>query len=94
MNEIEAEKCSIKSEPGDKLFVFYLGMFENEEMFDYRIKRKNNDKGFSFILGEGNVIKGWDQVSLKVSPILAGVTLAYCSDLTNLSLLYNLDLSG
>ena len=54
----------MKSRDGDKLFVFYLGMFDDETVFDGRVKRKRSDKGFSFTLGQGQVIKGWDMVRL------------------------------
>ena len=37
-------------------------MLEDEKIFDFKIKRKHSDKGFVFTLGQGNVIKGWDQV--------------------------------
>ena len=52
----------MKSQAGDKLYVFYIGMLEDEKIFDFKIKRKHSDKGFVFTLGQGNVIKGWDQV--------------------------------
>lgn len=46
-----------KARNGDTLFVFYTGKLANGTVFD------SNEGGqlFRFILGSGQVIKGWDQ---------------------------------
>lgn len=43
--------------PGDKVFVHYTGRLTNDTIFDTSYKR---GQPFSFILGKGQVIKGWD----------------------------------
>ena len=43
---------------GDVVTVHYVGTLTNGTMFD--ASRKHGDKGFTFTLGVGQVIKGWD----------------------------------
>jgi peptidylprolyl isomerase len=47
-----------RAEPGDTVYVHYTGMLEDGTVFD-----SSYDRGqpFVFILGEGQVIAGWDQ---------------------------------
>ncbi|MCX7862052.1 MAG: FKBP-type peptidyl-prolyl cis-trans isomerase [Bacteroidales bacterium] len=47
-----------KPEPGDKVFVHYVGKLMNDTVFDSSYKR---GEPFAFNLGEGRVIKGWDE---------------------------------
>ncbi|OZJ05900.1 hypothetical protein BZG36_01178 [Bifiguratus adelaidae] len=44
-----------KAKSGDSVKVHYVGRFTNGRIFD-----KSGNKPFSFKLGQGNVIKGWD----------------------------------
>ncbi len=44
--------------PGEKITVNYVGRFTNGTVFDSSIARK---QPFQFVLGAGQVIKGWDQ---------------------------------
>lgn len=51
--------CSLgKAENGDLLFVHYLGTFENGTKFE---SSYDLNTPFSFVLGNGSVIQGWEQ---------------------------------
>lgn len=52
------DNCSIKSRKGDVLNMHYTGKLEDGTEFDSSIPR---DRPFTFTLGTGQVIKGWDQ---------------------------------
>lgn len=47
-----------KAEPGMKVMVHYSGWLENGSKFDSSLDR---NEPFSFILGKGQVIRGWDE---------------------------------
>lgn len=47
-----------KPKQGDKVVVHYTGKFLNDTVFDSSVKR---GQPFSFVLGAGQVIKGWDE---------------------------------
>ncbi|XP_017782290.1 PREDICTED: peptidyl-prolyl cis-trans isomerase FKBP2 [Nicrophorus vespilloides] len=49
--------CETKTKKGDFLHVHYRAMYENEVEFD----SSYTTKPFTFTLGLGQVIKGWDQ---------------------------------
>lgn len=53
------------AEPGDNLSVHYVGTLSDGRVFDSSIDRNTP---FSFILGVGQVIRGWDEgiVGMKV----------------------------
>lgn len=44
---------------GKSVTVHYVGSLTNGTVFD--ASRKRGDQGFTFVLGTGQVIKGWDQ---------------------------------
>ncbi len=48
-----------EAKAGDTVRVHYVGTLADGTEFD--ASRKHDDKGFSFTLGRGDVIKGWDQ---------------------------------
>ncbi|KAF7697237.1 hypothetical protein HF521_005655 [Silurus meridionalis] len=52
------ENCPIKSRKGDVLNMHYTGKLEDGTEFDSSIPR---NQPFTFTLGTGQVIKGWDQ---------------------------------
>ncbi len=48
-----------KAAPGDKITVHYGGFLKNGDKFDSSFDRR---KPFTFTVGVGEVIPGWDQV--------------------------------
>ncbi|KAM4617378.1 peptidyl-prolyl cis-trans isomerase FKBP2 [Discoglossus pictus] len=52
------ENCPVKSRKGDTLHMHYTGKLEDGVEFDSSYPRK---QPFTFTLGTGQVIKGWDQ---------------------------------
>ena len=46
---------------GDSVTVNYVGSFTNGTVFDASSKHQETVNGFTFKLGAGNVIKGWDE---------------------------------
>ncbi|KAK6620821.1 FK506-binding protein 2A [Polyplax serrata] len=52
------ENCSIKSRRGDLLHIHYTGTLEDGTEFDSSLPR---GEPFTFTLGSGQVIRGWDQ---------------------------------
>eukprot|EP00591_Stephanopyxis_turris_P007332 CAMPEP_0195527038 /NCGR_PEP_ID=MMETSP0794_2-20130614/28458_1 /TAXON_ID=515487 /ORGANISM="Stephanopyxis turris, Strain CCMP 815" /LENGTH=108 /DNA_ID=CAMNT_0040657861 /DNA_START=72 /DNA_END=398 /DNA_ORIENTATION=+ len=49
---------------GDKLTMHYTGKLTNGNVFDSSVKR---GQPFSFTIGVGQVIKGWDEGVIKMS---------------------------
>lgn len=58
---IEDEKVGtgVEAKSGDVVTVHYVGTLMDGTMFD--ASRNHGDAGFTFTLGAGQVIKGWDQ---------------------------------
>lgn len=52
------ENCTIKSKRGDLLHMHYTGTLEDGTEFDSSLPR---GEPFTFTLGSGQVIRGWDQ---------------------------------
>jgi len=57
------ENCPMKSKKGDLLHMHYTGKLEDGTEFDSSIPR---GQPFTFTLGTGQVIKGWDQGLLNM----------------------------
>jgi peptidylprolyl isomerase len=49
------------AEAGDNVTVKYVGRLTNGTVFDASANHKETENGFTFPLGAGQVIKGWDQ---------------------------------
>ncbi|KAJ2908424.1 hypothetical protein GGI21_002901 [Coemansia aciculifera] len=58
------EECPVRTKIGDKIAVHYEGkLFSNGKVFDSSLKRGDP---IEFSLGQGHVIKGWDQGLLNM----------------------------
>ena len=57
--EDEVVGTGVTAVAGDKVTVQYVGSLTNGTVFD--ASRSHGDQGFTFTLGAGQVIKGWDQ---------------------------------
>ncbi|KAI9100457.1 peptidyl-prolyl cis-trans isomerase FKBP2-like protein [Phlyctochytrium arcticum] len=56
---VAAEDCKIKTQRGDRVTMHYRGtLYDTGEQFDASYDRADP---FKFVLGAGQVIKGWDQ---------------------------------
>jgi len=60
---VDPEKCTMRSRKGDVLSMHYTGKLEDGTEFDSSIPR---GQPFTFTLGTGQVIKGWDQGLLNM----------------------------
>ncbi|KAI8374979.1 FK506-binding protein 2B [Choanephora cucurbitarum] len=61
---VPAEECKVKSNNGDELSMHYTGtLFDTGVKFDSSLDR---NQPFVFTLGQGQVIKGWDQGLLNM----------------------------
>ena len=54
-----------KAKRGDKVSLVYIGRLINGETFDQQI---DPQKPFTFLLGRGKVIQGWDQIIKLMRP--------------------------
>ncbi|KAF2192189.1 FK506-binding protein [Zopfia rhizophila CBS 207.26] len=62
----EPAECSRKTKAGDKVNVHYRGTLESDGTeFDASY---NRGQPLSFVVGQGQVIKGWDQGLLDMCP--------------------------
>merc|ERR1719321_658633 len=62
-HRVPAEECTRKSRNGDRLSMHYTGTLRvDDSQFDSSVGRAP----FDFVLGAGQVIKGWDQGLLNM----------------------------
>lgn len=54
---IHAEGSGDLPQKGQEIFALYRGTLEDKTVFD---ENQDRDEPFKFVLGKGNVIKGWD----------------------------------
>ena len=64
--EVRSDKEALKAQKGDMVWVHYTGRLQaNGKQFDSSFDRKdpqtNLPTQINFVLGEGHVIKGWDE---------------------------------
>ncbi|VDN18695.1 unnamed protein product [Gongylonema pulchrum] len=57
------DNCQLRSRKGDSLSVHYVGTLEDGTEFD---SSRSRNKEFTFTLGMGQVIKGWEQGLLNM----------------------------
>ncbi|KAI8375521.1 hypothetical protein BD560DRAFT_392562 [Blakeslea trispora] len=63
-HRVPAEECKVRSNNGDELSMHYTGtLFDTGAKFDSSLDR---NQPFVFTLGQGQVIKGWDQGLLNM----------------------------
>ena len=100
--EILQEGAGNEAKAGGTVAVHYTGYLENGEVFDSNIA---NDQPFSFTLGAGQVIKGWDlgvlgmkvgeKRKLTIAPALAYGTAGVPGAIpANATLIFEVELLG
>jgi FKBP-type peptidyl-prolyl cis-trans isomerase FkpA len=104
--ELKIEQLSVGNGPspkkGQTVSVHYTGTFEDGRTFDSSVDR---DEPFSFVLGMGQVIAGWDQgvatmkvgdkVRLTIPPHLAYGAAGYPGAIPpNATLIFEVELLG
>lgn len=62
---VETQGAGALLQPGDMVMVNYVGSLLNGKVFDKMLDRK---KPFTFRLGRGEVIEGWDQILQLMRP--------------------------
>jgi len=65
---VKKASCRHAAKAGDKLTMGYTGLISQQSKTGVKGKKFDSSRSFSFTLGQGQVIKGWDQGLMGICP--------------------------